>query len=301
MLLICKNLGFKNLIWIICLWISSCFADYQYELSVCMIFRDEAPYLKEWIEFYRLLGVQHFYLCNHSSTDDFREVLEPYIKEGIVELRERNDDHSDPSLYFFLEAHQNAYFSEILQKARGESKWVAFLDSDEFLYPTQKNSLIEVLKDYEEFGGVTANWQMFGTSHVAKLDPKKLMIEQLVDCAPSDALVNLHVKSIVRPERAIDFRRCAYYAIYEPGFFQVNTNKEQFEGPFSPYVLVDQLRINHYWTRDEYYLWNFKIPRRNHFGDPLHFITSQNENYNSTTDFSIQRFVPALRKRMGLD
>lgn len=291
----------RKWIFLVCLWTTFCFAEYQYDLSVCMIFRDEAPYLKEWIEFHRLLGVQHFYLCSHNSLDDFRNVLDSYIREGIVELRERNDDKSDQSLYFFSEAHQNAYFTEILTIAKGESRWVAFLDSDEFLYPTQTNSLLDFLKEYEEFGGVVANWQMFGTSRLPRLDPKKLMIEQLICCAPSDSHINYHVKSIIRPEHAIGFFRCAYYATYEPQFFQVNTNKKPFDGPFSPYILVDQLRINHYWTRDEYYLWNFKIPRRTHFGDPLYFIENQSEKYNSSMDLSIQRFVPALRKRLGLD
>jgi hypothetical protein len=266
-----------------------------------MIFRDEAPYLKEWIEFYLLLGVQHFYLCSHNSTDHFKDVLDPYIREGIVELRERNDDKSDQSLYFFLGAHQNAYFTEILKAARGESKWIAFLDSDEFLYPIKTHSILDFLKNYEEFGGIVANWQMFGTSRVEKLDPKRLMIEQLICCAPSDSHINYYVKSIIRPERAIGFFRCAYYATYEPGYFQVNTNKEQFDGPYSPYILLDQLRINHYWTRDEYYLWNFKIPRRTHFGDPLDLIKNDNDKYNSCMDSSIQRFVPTLRKRLGLD
>jgi len=32
------------------------------------------------------VGVEHFYLYNHLSKDEYAEVLEPYIKEGIVEL-----------------------------------------------------------------------------------------------------------------------------------------------------------------------------------------------------------------------
>lgn len=35
--------------------------SYSVYLAVCAIFRDEAPYLAEWIEFHRLVGVEHFY------------------------------------------------------------------------------------------------------------------------------------------------------------------------------------------------------------------------------------------------
>ena len=44
----------------------------MYDLSVCAIFKDEASYLKEWIEYHKLVGVQHFYLYeNENESDDF--------------------------------------------------------------------------------------------------------------------------------------------------------------------------------------------------------------------------------------
>lgn len=60
----------------------------MHPLSICMIFRDEAPYLKEWIEFHRLAGVDHFDLCNHRNQDNYLDVLTPYMKKGVVELTE---------------------------------------------------------------------------------------------------------------------------------------------------------------------------------------------------------------------
>ena len=48
-------------------------------LSIAAIYRDEGPYLREWIEFHRLVGVERFFLYNNRSTDDHLEVLAPYI------------------------------------------------------------------------------------------------------------------------------------------------------------------------------------------------------------------------------
>lgn len=31
-------------------------------LSICATFKDEAPYIPEWIEFHRRVGVDHFFL-----------------------------------------------------------------------------------------------------------------------------------------------------------------------------------------------------------------------------------------------
>ena len=55
-------------------------------LAVCAIYRDEGPYLREWVEFHRLAGVERFYLYDNGSTDEHEEVLRPYVEEGLVEL-----------------------------------------------------------------------------------------------------------------------------------------------------------------------------------------------------------------------
>ncbi len=43
------------------------------KISIISLFRDEAPYLKEWIEFHRLIGVDQFHLVNNNSTDNYRK------------------------------------------------------------------------------------------------------------------------------------------------------------------------------------------------------------------------------------
>ena len=63
---------------------------YEYELAIGAIFRDEAPYLKEWIEFHKLVGCEHFYLYNNASTDNFYEIQESYIANGEVDLIDWN-------------------------------------------------------------------------------------------------------------------------------------------------------------------------------------------------------------------
>jgi hypothetical protein len=47
----------------------------RYHLSVAAIFKNESKILKEWIEHYFLHGVEHIYLINDHSTDDFLAVL----------------------------------------------------------------------------------------------------------------------------------------------------------------------------------------------------------------------------------
>lgn len=56
----------------------------KHYLSILSIFKNEAPFLKEFIEYYLLMGVDHFYLYNINSEDDYADILRPYIDKGIV-------------------------------------------------------------------------------------------------------------------------------------------------------------------------------------------------------------------------
>ena len=60
----------------------------KYQVSICAIFKNEAKYLKEWIEFHRIIGVEHFYLYNNNSDDNYLDVLKTYVEQGIVDLIE---------------------------------------------------------------------------------------------------------------------------------------------------------------------------------------------------------------------
>lgn len=272
------------------------YAEYKYQLSICAIFQNEAPYLKEWIEFHRLMGVEHFYLINHRSQDDYQEVLQPYILSGLVELKEEKKKADTLKTFNSL---QCKCYTKCLTQSRGISKWVAFLDIDEFLFPIKESNLPEVLKDYEEFGGVGVNWLMFGPSHVWKIPQHQLLIESLTHCAAKDFKGNRYIKSIVKPECAIRFTN-PHQPVYNKQHVEVNSDKLPLEGMWSSYYQSSTLRINHYWTREGDYFYRQKIKRHKRWrGDPdLQAIKDFIQSMNVEQDKTILRFVPALKKLM---
>jgi hypothetical protein len=225
--------------------------EYRYYLAVCSMFQNEARFMREWLEFHKIVGVQHFYLYNNNSTDDYMGILRDYIDRGEVELFDW--PHANKLL-----AAQNSAFNDALNCFRGVARWVAFIDLDEFLFPVRVNGLCEFLKDYEAFGAVCANWVMYGTSDVEKIPEWGLLTEYLVK---REKIGNKHIKSIVQPEKAKYFHNCPHFVWFKDGYYQVNADKVRFQGPFSPYIAIDKLRINHYWARDKYYVYNVKIPR----------------------------------------
>src|ERR1700733_13535401 len=120
---------------------SNMFGDtkFKYQLAICAIFRDEAPYLKEWIEYHRLIGVEHFYLYNNRSTDNFEEVLAPYVASGVVDLF--HNDIKTENLKDHIDKVQCKSYSHALELSKGQVKWLAIMDADEFIFPIKEKSL----------------------------------------------------------------------------------------------------------------------------------------------------------------
>jgi hypothetical protein len=239
----------------------------DFYLAACAFFRNEARYLAEWIDFHRLVGVERFFLYDNGSDDEPLEVLAPYLAEGCVELR------SWPTP-FRLKAQRLAY-ADCLERVRGQARWLACLDLDEFLFAPPDWTLIPTLRSFEEFPGVVVRWQCYGSSGHAHAS-REPVIARFTRRAPSDWIRNRRVKSIVDPQRA-EAPADVHHFLYRGGELAVDENRERVDliarprfkkelrplfrllGPavryFDPFaatnitrskVSVARLRINHY-------------------------------------------------------
>lgn len=141
----------------------------KYYISICAIFKNEAAFMQEWLEFHLLMGVNHFYLYNNNSNDDYFGILEPYIEKGIVTLVEWPDVPGQLSAYTHF---YNTY--------RHEAQWISFLDLDEFICPLKATDIPTWLEDYKQYPIIMMYWRMFGTSGQLEHDYSKLVTEQYV-------------------------------------------------------------------------------------------------------------------------
>lgn len=246
----------RGLIFSIFIFLASNLQGALYDLSICAIFHNEERFLKDWVDFHLLMGVQHFYLYNHQSEDGYQETLEPYIEQGIVDLIDWNFSYTN--IVEWNEIQCNAY-NNGLDRSRFFSKWVAFIDTDEYLYSPDGIPLPEILNEYEGFGALSANWVLFGTSALYEVDPGCPLIFQLIYKTLEDHKNT--VKSIVDPLKTERFINPHYPLLY-PDHPQVTENKEIFHGPFSPSLSAHRVRINHYWSRDQKFFNEEKIARQ---------------------------------------
>lgn len=280
---------------------------YKYELAICAITKDEAPYIKEWIEFHKIVGVEHFYIYCHENQPEYLEVLDPYIKKGEVEVLSTDPyaylgDANEISVFNPLQCKA---YTDLLNSLKDVVKWMAVIDTDEFLFSPLYDDLTDFLREYEDIpglGGIAANWQMFGTSSCPKIPQEKTLIETLTRTSVFNYSTNIHVKTIVRPEY-VSFYDQPHSPIFLPGYFKINTDKIPFLGSFSPYVRFDKLQINHYWTRDEDFFFHQKLPRQKKWGNSITDEKAQLicEELNKDQNFLILKFLNPLRLALGLD
>jgi hypothetical protein len=134
----------------------------MYYFTIGATFKNESHILKEWIEHYKLHGVDHIYLINDNSNDSFLEILEPYINSEYVTLYD-NKLHSNEL------GRQSQGYNYYFQKHLNDTVWFSILDLDEFLYSPQEMNIKTVLANYEKEDQLQVNWVHFGSSgHVSQ-------------------------------------------------------------------------------------------------------------------------------------
>ncbi len=266
---------------------------FAYEVVVATMFHNEGDYLKEWIEYHRMIGVDHFWMYNDRSSDQWEEVLGPYIKEGLVEVF----DWPIPNVenVFLNEGYvltQCLAFKDALKRGVGVAKWVAFIDLDEFILPVKGSSLPECLDKYfQNAQAVYINWRCFGTGGVS-LPKGHPILFQLTASSLQNHPRNCVGKTIVRPEAALSemlwsphFCSLKQGAQYHNGDGQIIS----VDGPdlkTDGYTHMKFIRINHYVMRDENYFQNVRLERARK-GYNGYKITDEKLLLEHNHDFSI--------------
>ena len=130
----------------------------MYKLAVGAIFKNESHCLKEWIEHYLFHGVEHFYLINDGSTDNYTQILQPYLQKNIVTL-----NTPSPPWSTYYGRQRDMYDTYILPYLKN-TEWLLMVDLDEFMWSPKNINLYNILSLIRNVGQIQVEHTLFGSS-----------------------------------------------------------------------------------------------------------------------------------------
>lgn len=257
----------------------------KYKISVCTLFKNESRYLKEWIEYHRLIGIDHFYLYNTSNSHEHERILKKYLDDRLVTLinwptLKTNESEDITMLGSTIPAYENV----IKMYAAKETQWLVFIDVDEFLLPISGNHLKEIVDQYNDFPAIVLPEAYLDASDSLFSGEKQLVIESKKRV--SFSRVPKISKMVFKPDNYVCFKWPPYEFI--------------FKGNKEPVKLLDRgIKINHYLDRKmkSRYAQNpiLKIDHYMPEGDIKMLLDS---GY-TIEESNMERFVDPLKKVMG--
>lgn len=271
-------------------------SDKEYKVSVCSIFKDEGTYLKEWIEYHIIVGVEHFYLYNNKSSDNYLKILNPYINKGLVTLIDWPKPQSQ------MEA-----FSDCAERFSSQTKWIAYIDLDEFIVPNEANNIYDVVKRFEKNRPcVIAYWRYFGSSGIVDRNTKNLVTEDFVlgwEKYADLGKIFFNTKYIYNPgHRGSNSMHATWGAYKGRSLPPVNLfNKVCIYGS-NPNSKRDMpIQINHYLLKS----YNEFIERKSRRGGGVHGVGFHDKEYfywhdekSNFPDYRIYKFMVKLKEAM---
>ena len=261
---------------------------FLYDLAIVAIMKNEGPYVKEWLDYHLLAGVEHFFIYDNESPDNMKEVLQPYIDAGIVTY-----------IFYPGKAMQQVAYNESIQKFRFFCRYITFVDGDEFIYPQSKKSILEVTDEIMEnkstAGGLVINWMMYGSNNLEKADYSKGVLERFTRHANK---LKDTIKTIANPRR-VDYMFTPHYMVYFDGFHQIDENSLHFF-PNTNYKISDKIIMNHYYckSREEYFIKTTR-GEASYGNNQLYTMDKFVHENNEVFDEGILKYRKARKKIIG--
>ncbi|MGC3982688.1 MAG: glycosyltransferase family 2 protein [Steroidobacteraceae bacterium] len=273
-------------------------------LAVGAIFKNEAPYIVDWLAWHRALGASRFVIADNDSTDGTTEILSALHKRRIItHVPFAGRLHANPQ----LEAYRY-----ICKALRGISDWVALIDADEFICPTDSDDdLCRMLTALPAgVGGVAINWAIFGSSGQVAADAEPVFtrfVRRALQHTPIERVEasNRHYKSIIRPQAmAVGPHNPHFFKLKAPwNYARIDAQPLIHEQPpmfgLSYDVNWANFRINHYVIKSSAEFFHKKLARglADQHGFTRHHSFFRRHDFNDVEDRPAQWLLERFFER----
>ncbi len=232
--------------------------------------------------------MEKFYIYDNESTDNTKEILKSYIDDGTVEYT------------YWQNSQQIQAYNDSTQKHKYETKWMIFIDIDEFIVPIGKETIPEIINEINPKAGLGINWLIYGDSG-HKTKTADLVIERFTKHSTKDFERNYFYKSIVNPR--LVFKMWIHSAIFVGNITTINEDKHKIKrNAQTQNVNINKIRINHYWGKSyEEFLakqqrWTPKNGKKTYLiKDNLFFYNNRNDIEDKTT---MQKYIKPIKENL---
>lgn len=160
-------------------------------ITIVAIAKNEGRYITEWLAYHLALGVNKIIVFCNDSTDDMVEKLTRLAK-GDTRIEWIDwPSMSKPS-------PQLTAYNEAVKMVK--TKWISFIDIDEFIVPTEKDSIISWLETIpDDVASVHINWRGFGSGGVSDSN-YDMVTRTFMRCSVKGWGNNRHFKTVARTQ-----------------------------------------------------------------------------------------------------
>lgn len=189
---------------------------FMYDLAVVTFIKNPTPYIKSWLNYTWLAGTYHFFIYDNDESGEVKNILQPYIEQGIV-------------TYIFFPGNNRQYeaYNNAVQNFKFLCRYMAFIDVNEFIFPKADKKIAEIVEDIliyrNNAAGLAVNLNCYNLTG--------------------------NIKLIANP-RKIDYFYNQHYAVFFQGLYAVNENGDIVEWNFNNPPTVEKIVVNQYRTNE---------------------------------------------------
>ena len=206
--------------------------------------------------------------------------------------------------YHFVQGKLLQYpvYRDAVFRYRDKARWIALIDLDEYLYPVKKNDIKEILKDFENYPGLSVSSIFFDCNGVEKRAENSLVIETFTRMSTKNLnRGNVSVKTIVNPKEVLHVFH-PHNQIYKNKQLSVDENFKKMNAKkfwCTNGAKLKKIRLNHYYTKSvEEYMQKVQkeyadqTTKRPFFEERLHLK-------NNKQDYTALKYLPKLKEKLS--
>lgn len=262
--------------------------------AVCVLVKNERRHIAEWVAYQFALGFDTVIALDNNSSDGTGDFLRKLGRLRDVRVIDWQSHETST---------QSSGYEHVCRLFSGEFDWIGFIDSDEFIAPTNNLALHDLLDRHQNHSAIALNWLIFGSSGHVDF-PRGLIVESFVSRGAHSFAIgeqlyipNRHVKSIIRPQHVI---RCG-----NPHFFFMDVHYFDALGRLIEWSetpgITSSVRedcdwfVQHYFVRSRAH-WREKIDRGYFDGTKRSEQEFVWHDRNEIIDRSALRFLPDVKR-----